>query len=94
MRVYRVGAQAQQLDAALLEFGLEARHLAQLGGADRGVVLGVGEEDYPVVTNIFVQVNWPLGSVGLEIGGDGAQAEAVWESRLATGIVQTRTRLR
>lgn len=76
VRVDGVCAQAQQLDAALLELGLEAGHLTQLGGADRGVVLRVGEEDDPVVADILVQVDGALGSVGLEVGGGGAQAEA------------------
>lgn len=91
VRVDGVGAQAQQLDAALLELGLEAGHLAQLGGADRGVVLGVREEDNPVLADILVQVDGALGRIGLEVGGDGAQAEAVGDSMLAASSASTRT---
>lgn len=94
MRVDGVGAQAQQLDAALLELGLETGHLAQLSGADRGVVLGVGEEDDPVVTDILVQIDWSLGRIGLEVGGDGAQTEAVGDSMSAASRTETRTRRR
>ena len=72
-----VGRETDQLDAALLELGLKASHLTELGGADGGVVLGVGEEDDPVVANELVEVNGTLGGVSLEVGGDGAQAEAV-----------------
>lgn len=75
--VNRVGAQAEQLDTALGELGLQTGHLAQLGGANGGVVLRVGEENDPVVADILVQVNGTLGGVGLEVRGDGAQAEAV-----------------
>lgn len=76
----RVSTQTQQLDATLLELGLEAGHLAELGCADGSVVLGVGEEDEPVVANVLVQVNGALGRLGLEVGGDGAQTEAVVRS--------------
>lgn len=75
MAVDGVGAQAQQLDATLLELGLKAGHLAQLGGADGGVVLRMREENNPVVADVLVQINGPLGGVGLEVGGDGAQTE-------------------
>lgn len=71
-----VGGETDQLDAALLELGLKAGHLAELGGADGGVVLGVGEEDDPVVANKLVEVNGTRGGVSLEVGGNGAQAEA------------------
>lgn len=71
-----VGRETDQLDAALLELGLKAGHLAELGGADGSVVLGVGEEDDPAVANELVEVNGTLGGVSLEVGGNRAQAEA------------------
>lgn len=80
MAVNGVGAQAQQLHAALGKLRLEAGHLAQLGSADGGEVLRVREEDKPVVANVLVQVDGALGGVGLEVGGDGAQAEAMAEA--------------
>ncbi|KAL2285203.1 hypothetical protein FJTKL_08420 [Diaporthe vaccinii] len=91
VRIDGIGAQAQQLDAALLELGLEAGHLAQLGGADRGVVLGVGEEDNPVLADILVQVDGALGRIGLEVGGNGAQTEAGGDSMLAASSTSART---
>lgn len=84
MAAHGVGAQAQQLDAALVEVGLEAGKLSQLGGTDGGEVLGVGEQDDPVVTNVLVQVDGTLGGVGLEVGGDGAQAEAARRDMLVS----------
>jgi len=70
-----VGREAEELDAALVELGLETGHLAELGSAHGGVVLGVGEEDDPVVADVLVQVNGAGGGIGLEVGGDGAQAK-------------------
>ena len=75
VRLDGVGGQADQLDAALLELGLELGKGAELGGADGGVVLGVGEEDDPVVANELVEVNRSGGGLGLEVGGDGAETE-------------------
>lgn len=83
-----VGAQAQQLDAALGELGLEAGHLAQLGGADGGEVLGVREEDHPVIADVLVKVDGALGGLGLEVGGDGAQTEAVGTRILSADLVE------
>lgn len=71
----RVGRQADELDAALGELGLELGEGTQLGGADGGEVLGVGEEDNPVVANELVEVDGALGRLGLEVGRGGAEAE-------------------
>lgn len=72
-----VCGQANELNTALCEFGLELGEGAEFGGADWGVVFGMGEEDDPVVTDEFVEVDGTAGGVGLEVGGDGAKAEAV-----------------
>lgn len=89
----RVGRETEELDAALGELGLEAGELAELGGADGRVVLGVGEEDEPVVANVLVEVNGALGGLGLEVGGRRAQTEAVGGG-LATRALLARTRQR
>lgn len=75
MGVNGVGGQADELDAALGELGLKLGESAELGGADGGVVLGVGEEDDPVVADEVVEVDVAAGGLGLEVGGDGAEAE-------------------
>ena len=77
-----VGGQADELDAALLELGLELGEGAQLGGADGGVVLGVGEEDHPLVADELVEVDVALGGLGLEVGGLVAETERSGRSHL------------
>lgn len=82
MAVDGVGGEANQLDAALGELWLELGKGAQLGGADWGVVLWVGEEHNPLVTDELVEVDWAVGSLGLEVGGGGPEAEAArWLAR-------------
>lgn len=75
MAAQGVGGQTNQLGAALGELRLELGESAEFGGADRGVVLGVGEEDNPLVTNPLVEVDRASGGVGLEVGGHGSEAE-------------------
>ena len=70
-----VRRQANELGATLVELGLQAGESTQLGGAYGGKVLRVREEDDPVVTDELVEVDGALGSIGLEVGGDAAQAE-------------------
>ena len=70
-----VGGKTNQLDAALLKVGLELGKSAELGGAHGSVVLGVREEDDPVVADELVEVDVALGGLGLEVGGDGTQTE-------------------
>ena len=72
-----VCAQADELDTPLGELGLELSEGAELGGADGSVVLGVGEEDDPVVANELVEVNGTAGGLSLEVGGDAAEAEGL-----------------
>lgn len=69
-----VCGETNELDAALGELGLELGESAQLGGADGGVVLGVGEEDNPVVANELVEVDGTSGGLGLEVRRDGPKA--------------------
>jgi hypothetical protein len=52
-----VRAQANELDTALCELRLKFCECAELGGADGGVVFGVGEEDDPAVADEVVEVN-------------------------------------
>src|SRR5690606_9963601 len=72
--VDRVDAEADHLDVALVEFGLELGHRAQLGGADRGEVPGVGEEHAPGVAEPLVEADASGGGVGFEVGGAAAES--------------------
>ena len=73
VRVDGVDAQADHLDVALVELGLELGHRAQLGGADRGEVLRVREEHRPAVALPVVEVDGAFGGVGGEVRGVVAQ---------------------
>lgn len=75
-----VGGETDELDATLGELGLELSEGAELGGADGGVVLGVREEDDPVVANELVEVDGTLGGLSIEVGGNAAEAETVRSS--------------
>ena len=68
MLVERVDREADDLDVALLELGLDARHVAELRRADRREVLRVREQHRPRVADPVVELDRALGRVGLEIG--------------------------
>lgn len=72
-----VGTETNELDTARGELGLELGEGAQLGGTDGGEVIGVGEEDGPLVTDELVEVDGTVGGLGIEVRGSRAQAEAV-----------------
>jgi hypothetical protein len=72
-----VCAQADELGVPLGELGLKLSESAELGGADGSVVLGVGEEDDPVVANELVEVNGTTGGLSLEVRRGGAEAEGL-----------------
>lgn len=75
VRLDGVGRETDQLDATLGEFRLELCEGAELGGADRCVVLRVGEENNPFVANELVKVDGTLSGLGFEVGGSGTQAD-------------------
>ena len=71
----RVDAEADDLDVALVELGLELGHVAELGRADRREVLGVREQDAPGVAEPLVEADVAFGGFGLEVGGGVADAK-------------------
>lgn len=77
VRLNRVGGEPNQLDTTLGELRLEFGKGAQLGGADGSIILGVGEEDDPFVSDELVEVDWASGRLGSEVWGDGSEAETV-----------------
>src|SRR6185436_4742692 len=66
---HRIVRQADDLGIALVELGLESGHVAQLGGADRGEVLRMREQDRPLVADPLVKANLPFGGIRREIRG-------------------------
>lgn len=70
-----VGAEADKLDATLGELWLELRKGTKLGCADGSVVLWVGEQNNPVVADELVEVDGAGGGLGVEVGGNAAEAE-------------------
>src|SRR5215471_12102991 len=63
----RVDREADDLRVALVELGLDLGHVAELGGADRSEVLGVGEEDCPPVSDPLVELDLALGRLRREV---------------------------
>jgi hypothetical protein len=60
--------QSNHLYPALLEFILQLGKGTKLGGADRGEIGWVREEDRPVVADKLVEVNLALCGQSLEVG--------------------------
>src|SRR5690606_31297737 len=66
----RIAAQADDLRVALVELGLELRHVAELGRANRGEILRMREEDRPAIPDPLVEVDAALCRVRREIRRD------------------------
>jgi hypothetical protein len=75
VRLDGVGRQTDQLDATLGELRLKLCESAELGGANGSVILGVGEENDPVVADELVEVDWAGSGISLEVWCDGSEAE-------------------
>ena len=63
----RVDGEADDLRVPLVELRLDARHVAELGRADGGEVLGMGEQDRPPVADPLVEVDGALGGIRREV---------------------------
>jgi hypothetical protein len=68
--------QANELDTTSSELGLELGESTELSGTDGSEVIGVGEEDGPLVADELVEVDRAVGGVGIEVRGSRAQTEA------------------
>src|SRR5262245_50955827 len=75
MVVHGIDAQADDLDPALVELGLDPRHVAELGGADRREVLGMREQHGPGIADPLVKADAALRGIGLEVGCGFAKLE-------------------
>ena len=77
MTVNSIGGQANQLSTALGELRLKLCESAELGCADRCIILWVGEQHNPVIADEIMEVDWAISGIGIEIWSDRAQAETV-----------------
>lgn len=85
MAVDRVGRETDQLDATLGKFWLQFRKGSQLGCADGRIVLRVGEQNDPLGSDEFVEIDGAVGGVGLKIWCYRAKAQtgvrvSIWPS--------------
>ena len=65
----RIDAEPDDLDAALVELRLDARHVAELGGTHRREVLGVRKHHAPGTAEPLVKADRALGGLRFEVGG-------------------------
>jgi hypothetical protein len=73
--LHRIDREADDLDATPVELRLDLGQVPQFGGADRGEVLGMREQDGPFVADPFMEADAALGGVGLEVWCLAANAE-------------------
>jgi hypothetical protein len=66
---YRVDAQPDNLAVSLCEFGLQAGHVAEFGGANGSKVLRMRKQDGPAIADPFVEGYGTLGRLRREIRG-------------------------
>jgi hypothetical protein len=71
----RVDAQRDDFGVTLLEVGLQARHVAELGRADGREVLRMREENGPVIADPIVEVDFAFRGVGAEVWGLGVDPQ-------------------
>src|SRR5215207_622600 len=67
MVVHGIDTQANDLDVAAIELRLDPSHVAEFGRADRGEVLGVGEQHTPGVPKPLVEANSTFRRLSLKI---------------------------
>lgn len=75
MALNGVGTEADELHTALRELWLELGESTELSCADWCVILWVREEDDPVVADELVEVDRAGGGLGVEVGGNAAEAK-------------------
>src|SRR5262249_49764176 len=62
-----INGEADDLDVAPVELGLDLRHVAELGGTDGREVLRMREQNRPGIADPVVEVDPAFGCVGLEV---------------------------
>src|SRR4029077_8954772 len=64
-----IDRQADDLDAAFVEFRFQSRHCAEFGGANRGEILWMRKQYRPIVADPVVEANFAFRGLGLKIWG-------------------------
>ncbi len=82
MVLHRIDREADHLDAPLVELGLQPCDRAELGGADRGVVLGMREQHHPAVAGPVVEAELPFGGLRGEVRRGGVDRQRHGEASL------------
>ena len=82
-----IHGKADDLAVAGGEVLREARHVAELGGADRREVLGVREQDGPAIADPVVEGDGALGGLGGEVGHFAVDAQGHGVSSFLLGCL-------
>ena len=85
VRIDHVDRKPDRLDVALVPLGLQARHFAELGRADRREVLRVAEEQAPRIAQPLVEADRTLGALLFEVRRGLAEEDAHAEILLLVG---------
>src|SRR5436305_15199349 len=68
----RVDAEPDDLAIALVELGLQPRHIAEFGRADRREIFRMREQDRPAIAHPPMEIDLPLCGHGSEVWSLGA----------------------
>ena len=68
--VDRIDRKTHQLDAALVEFRFQPGECTELGGANRGEILGMREQQCPAIADPVMEFDFPFGGLGYEVRSD------------------------
>src|SRR5262249_61733658 len=63
----RVDRQADNLDAASVEFRFESRHRAEFGGADRRKIIRIRKQELPITSDTVMESNLAFRSLDVDI---------------------------
>ena len=63
----RVDAEPDDLAIALVELGLQPRHIAEFGRADRREIFRMREQDRPTIADPLMETDVPLCGLGREV---------------------------
>src|SRR5262245_26386543 len=86
----RIDREPNDLDAALVELGLDLGHITELGGAHRREVLRVREQHRPLVADPIVKADPAFRGLCLEIRGSIVDCEGHRRPRNISALIASR----